>query len=122
MLTPELQEQLVKNKRTIIRILSKDQPGEWPQQCLESQRRFGVCHARLYPLIDKRVMTPQGRGRLLQVLSYQGTGVVRVLLDRKPNPATEFRAKEISPLNGDEAKSKGKAAVAARQHGTEDPR
>jgi hypothetical protein len=62
---------------------------EWPQRCLESERRFGQPCARLYPLIPcgnypgaptGRVMTARGPGRLLAVFA----DVVQVALDDDP--------------------------------------
>lgn len=39
----------------------------WPPECVDSEQRFGGRFARLLPLLNKEVWTPQGRGVLLQV-------------------------------------------------------
>jgi hypothetical protein len=49
----------------------------WPKECIDSQRRFGTSHARLFPLVGCRVSTPSGPGLLLQVC----TGRAEVILE-----------------------------------------
>ena len=39
----------------------------WPPECVESEIRFGQPSALLFPLIRSEVVTPLGRGQLLQV-------------------------------------------------------
>ncbi len=78
----------------------------WPQKCLESERRFGHKEARLYPLINKRVMTPRGPGRLWRVFA----GSIGVVLDTSPNQITDFvLPDQIFPL--------GNQVVRARPRG-----
>ena len=62
-ITPELIEGLCQHKADLLELLA------WPRECLECERRFGQPHARLFPLIDRMVMTPSGRGRLIQVFA-----------------------------------------------------
>lgn len=45
----------------------------WPAECIEAEQRFGVPHARLFPLIGHEVITPSGRGVLIQVFPRQVT-------------------------------------------------
>ena len=90
---------------------------EWPEECLESERRFGTRAARLYPLISHEqkadgritngnaVRTPEGIGTLTQVIG----GEARVLLmktkatktlmgaTKRYRPTTSFPVEEISP-------------------------
>jgi hypothetical protein len=42
---------------------------EWPQECLESEKRMGMRYARLFPLLEREVDTPSGRGVLIQVFA-----------------------------------------------------
>jgi len=60
--------------------------ADWPSECLDYERRFGQPHARLFPLIGKRVTTPRGDGMLLQVFSSQ----VTVALDRRPGAVVDI--------------------------------
>ena len=39
----------------------------WPPECLAAERKFGVPSAKLYPLLNHLVLTPEGAGILLQV-------------------------------------------------------
>jgi hypothetical protein len=50
------------------------------EEMWRSQQRFGHKAARLYPLLGRKVRSPEGRGKLWQVLARQA-GVV---LDRDP--------------------------------------
>ncbi len=63
----------------------------WPPECLAAERKFGVPSAKLYPLLDHVVLTPEGAGMLLQVFAdrvqvhFQGESRTR-----------EFRPEEIA--------------------------
>lgn len=63
-LTPELIEDLRAHK---VELLGLVELRQWPEASREAVRRFGVSHARLYPLLQEEVTTPQGRGRLVAV-------------------------------------------------------
>ena len=53
---------------TLLGRQSEPTPGpQWPPECLAAERKFGVPSARLYPLLDHVVLTPEGAGVLLQV-------------------------------------------------------
>ncbi len=39
----------------------------WPPECLAAERKFGVPSAKLYPLLNHLVLTPEGPGKLLSV-------------------------------------------------------
>ena len=40
---------------------------QWPPESLAAERKFGVPSAKLYPLLNHLVLTPEGAGILLQV-------------------------------------------------------
>lgn len=65
----------------------------WPQECQEAVTRLGQRHARLFPLLGKRVKTPWGPGRLIQVIASRAA----VVLDRSPDTATYFLWDEVLP-------------------------
>ena len=63
----------------------------WPPECLASERKFRIPAAKLYPLLDHKVLTPAGAGILLQVFSD------RVQVHLKGEPRTrEFHPEEIA--------------------------
>lgn len=68
----------------------------WSEECLESERKFGVRVARLYPLLELQggVLTPKGQGTLKQALS----GGCLVLLTRGAATATRMNGKKYRPL------------------------
>ena len=89
-ITTEILASLREHKREILKLLSS-----WPPECLDSERRFGTREARLYPLLGKRVMTPEGPGVLWRVF----TGSIGLVLDSHPKKVTYFTSpKGISPL------------------------
>ena len=75
-------------------------PEDWPPECLASLRRYhrppvlNCPHAILFPLLGRRVQTPRGPGKLLQVFS----GLATVVLDSEPERAAVFEPAEIRPL------------------------
>ncbi len=66
-------EELRRRKGQLLRWLA----APWPDDALENERKFGSPWARLYGLVDRRVETPSGAGRLLNVIG----GNCWVLLD-----------------------------------------
>ena len=69
----------------------------WPEACLESQRRFGERHARLFPLIKKKVQTPVGSGILFSVLSSPNDVIAGVVLDGASDRVTFIKVDKITP-------------------------
>ena len=69
-LTPELREELLSHKPELLTLLRSD----WPEECLDTERRFRTPGALLFPLIGGEVKTALGPGKLLQVLN--GTAAV----------------------------------------------
>jgi len=65
----------------------------WPVECLEAERRFGHPAARLYPLLDRKVETSQGPGRLWQVFS----SLAGVVLESNPKRVEFVRPEEVAP-------------------------
>ena len=64
---------------------------QWPPKCLASERKFRVPAAKLYPLLDHVVLTPEGAGVLLQVFAD------RVQVHFQGEPRTrEFRPDDIA--------------------------
>ena len=63
----------------------------WPPECLAAERKFGVPSARLYPLLDHVVLTPEGAGVLLQVFKQY----VRVHFDGE-HKTRQFRPEQIA--------------------------
>lgn len=64
------------------------------QQNRPAQNRFAQPHADLFPLLGRKVRTPQGPGTLLQVFAERTT----VLLDSDLNKCSWFRPEEISEI------------------------
>lgn len=107
-MSEELREAFSEHKSEILRLLHASfdlekvsartpQRSTWPAGCLESQRRFGQRHARLFPLIKKKVQTPLGSGLLFNLLSSPGDVIAGVVLDRTRNKVTFITADEITP-------------------------
>lgn len=89
-LTPQLVERLRTHKPELLDLLEL---RTWPEASRDAVRRFGQSCARLYPFIGREVETPQGRGRLLQVLQERAT----VVLDVEPDRAKFFIPSEVRP-------------------------
>ncbi len=64
-LTPELREELRDHKLELLTLLR----SEWPEECLDTERRFRTPGALLFSLIGGEVKTALGPGKLLQVLN-----------------------------------------------------
>ncbi|MDA2929330.1 hypothetical protein MYX84_05180 [Acidobacteria bacterium AH-259-O06] len=88
-ITAEIRHLISKHKAEILELLTL-----WPTECIEAERLFDHREARLYPLIDKRVVTPKGRGELWRVF----TGSIGVVLDTDSDKVTFFEnAEDIYP-------------------------
>jgi hypothetical protein len=79
---------------------------KWSKESLETERRIGRPHARLYRLIDIAggVKTPMGQGTLIQafsdrclVLLTRGGKTAKRLNGTPYKPMKEFRPEEIEP-------------------------
>lgn len=90
-LTDDLRHLLAKRKPELIAALTGDQV--WPPESLEAERRFGHSAARLYPFVGRRVSTPHGPGRLMQVFPDR---VVVVLAEEVERPCV-FLPSELRP-------------------------
>lgn len=71
-------------------------PG-WSPASADAERRFCQPHARLFPLLGRKVRTPGGPGTLLQVFANR----VTVLLDSELSKCVFFRPAEIEPVSKD---------------------
>ena len=89
--TDEIRRCLAEHKPQLLAELSAT-PG-WPPECLDAERRFGVPHARLFPLIGRRVSTPAGDGTLVQVFAERAA----VRLDAQPHQLAFFLPAEVRP-------------------------
>ena len=68
-----------------------DPESRWSPECLAAERKFRVPAARLYPLLNHLVLTPEGAGILVQVFDD------RVQVHLKGESRTrEFRPEEIA--------------------------
>lgn len=66
---------------------------EWPEESLESERRFGHAAARLYPFIGRQVQTPLGSGVLWQAFTERAG----VILDAEPGKVTFMPTNQVLP-------------------------
>ena len=64
---------------------------QWPPECLAAERKFRVPSAKLYPLLNHLVLTPEGAGILLQVFDDR----VQVHFESEA-PTREFRPEQIA--------------------------
>jgi len=67
----------------------------WPPASMDGERRFGQPHAKLFPLIGRKVRTPAGPGTLLQVFAKR----VTVLLDAELSRCSVFLPAEVEPVS-----------------------
>ena len=88
-LTPELREELLAHKPELLEFLR----SEWPPECRAARERFWQEHALLFPLIGRRVRTPKGEGRLLQVTER----TCAVKLDADPSRVTFLEWQTVKP-------------------------
>jgi hypothetical protein len=80
----ELLARVREHKPEIIRALSARPTtcaascsSEWPAESLETEQRFGLCHARLFLFVERRVWTPAGTGKLYKT----GADYSEIVLD-----------------------------------------
>ena len=66
---------------------------EWLQECLDSEKRFGEPHAKLFPLLGKRVWTSHGSGILWRVFA-DSAGVA---LESDSKKVTFVKPEEVGP-------------------------
>jgi hypothetical protein len=106
-LTEEIRQALVEHKPELLAELSI--AATWPAECREAERRFGIPHARLFPLIGRRVSTLAGDGTLVQVFAER----VAVRLDAQPHEVAYFLPAEVRPPG---ASAAAVPAIATRVH------
>jgi hypothetical protein len=94
-LTPEICKSLAEYKERILTILREKQDQDsaipeaqvdlrssseadqsWPAECLECEKRIGQKHARLFPLLGRRVSTSVGSGTLWQVFQQRAAVLI----------------------------------------------
>jgi hypothetical protein len=80
-ITPDILELLKDCKDALLTVISV-----WSPYCLQVGWRFRHYHARLYPLMGKQVVTPEGRGGLWRVFADS----IGVILDSSPGQVTFF--------------------------------
>ena len=85
--SPELLVELRAHKAELLRLLT------WPPESFEAERKHGYACARLFPLVDGRVWTPKGHGRLVAILPERAV----VILDRRPGALTVLLPSEVGP-------------------------
>lgn len=88
-----LLDELRRQKATVLEILRQEADAGWPPESYEAEARFGVPEARLYPLLNHMVLTPEGPGRLLQVLAPEAV----VALAHEPERTRRFPYDLIRP-------------------------
>ena len=64
---------------------------QWSPECLAAERKFRIPSAKLYPLLNHLVLTPEGAGILLQVFHDR----VQVHFNGEPR-TREFRPEQIA--------------------------
>lgn len=89
-LTPELVERLRAHKAELLDLVELQ---GWPEASRKAVRRYGAPCARLYPFLGRTILTPEGPGRLLQVLPERAT----VVLDSRPGRLCAFLPSELRP-------------------------
>jgi hypothetical protein len=104
----QLQEVLVSHKQEILRLLpNTPELVYWPARCLESRYGFDQRHALLFPLIGKKVRTPEGTGMLVQVFAERA----RVAL-KGGEISADFQPELVTPVSG-ESNEQGKESRGA---------
>lgn len=99
-LSPDRIRSLRELKSELLRLISAD---GWPPESLDSERRFGSWHARLYPFVGETVSTPRGAGRLVQVFPERASVIlpgeerIGVFLPGEVLPARRHRAQRDRP-------------------------
>jgi TubC N-terminal docking domain len=85
-----LAEEIRRHKEELRRLVTL---RGWPEESAASVRQFRTPEARLYPFINLTVVTPQGRGRLLEVLPDRAA----VALEREGRRTVYLLPSEIRP-------------------------
>jgi hypothetical protein len=67
----------------------------WPPESIQTERRLGQPHAKLFPFIGRKVRTPGGPGTLLQVFADR----VTVVLDTELSRCSFFAPGQIEPVS-----------------------
>ncbi len=104
----EAVEVLRRHKPEALALLGR-QPGpdhpepRWPPECLAAERTFCVPSAKLYPLLNHLVLTPEGPGKLLSV--FQDRVEVHLQGESKTR---RFRPGEIA-ISADAPMQRGKS-------------
>ena len=66
----------------------------WPTESITAERRFCQSHAKLFPFLGRKVLTPDGPGTLQQVFADR----VTVLLDSDLGRCAVFAPEEIRTI------------------------
>ena len=75
--------------------LVPDDGGDpWPTESITAERRFCQSHAKLFPFLGRKVLTPDGPGTLQQVFADR----VTVLLDSDLGRCAVFAPEEIRTI------------------------
>jgi hypothetical protein len=90
----DLLKRLREHKAEVLTLLKECAAPEWPPASLDSERRFGQPHAKLFPFLGRKVRTPSGPGTLIQVFAERAT----VLLDSQLHKCAWFTPEEIRPI------------------------
>jgi hypothetical protein len=88
--TADLLAELREHKAEVVELVTLQC---WPEESLDSVRRFRQPHARLFPFLGRAVATPQGPGKLLGVFA----DMAAVALDTEPARAVFFLPSDIRP-------------------------
>jgi len=72
----------------------------WQLECQRAEERFAQAHAKLFPLLGRKVRTPAGPGTLLQVFADR----VAVVLDSELSKCSCFSPDQIEPVSGEWSK------------------
>ncbi len=101
----EILESLRSERRALLAYLrarhtipAKPEPARrqaWPPESIDYEQRFGQPHAKLFPFIGRKVLTPAGPGTLLQV--FRDT--VTVVLDSEVKNCARFAPGEVEPAS-----------------------
>lgn len=89
-LPAKLAQEIRQRRAEIIELVSLQ---GWPNASRESLRRFHRPEARLYPFLNRTVITPHGRGRLVAILPESAT----VVPDQGPRRLICLLPSEIRP-------------------------
>jgi hypothetical protein len=85
----------LRNRAGAAQIERAQDGSPWLDGPLQVERRFLQPHAKLFPLLGRKVRTPEGSGTLLQVFADR----VTVLLDRDLKKCSFFSPAEVQPVS-----------------------